>query len=133
MVVRDSLKWMFIPHFLFQQSVPMRHKEVHFINVPSALKYVYDFTRSRLSQKIRDRFTVRKHSKHSSVESLYPLIIFIFFLLGKYLFYFQIISLNIKHNSILNTVQLNLIMFNYLHSTSGNRWFNLSCKLIINK
>uniref|UniRef100_A0A069DTA5 Putative phosphatidylinositol transfer protein sec14 n=1 Tax=Panstrongylus megistus TaxID=65343 RepID=A0A069DTA5_9HEMI len=50
-----------------EQSVPMRHKEVHFINVPSALKYVYDFTRSRLSQKIRDRFTI--HGNLSELHS----------------------------------------------------------------
>lgn len=49
-----------------EQSVPMRHKEVHCLNVPSALKYVYDFTRSRLSQKIKDRFIV-----HNTLEEVH--------------------------------------------------------------
>ena len=38
--------------------MPMRHKEVHFLNLPTPLKYVYDFCRSRFSQKIRSRFMV---------------------------------------------------------------------------
>ncbi|KAK9500834.1 hypothetical protein O3M35_002022 [Rhynocoris fuscipes] len=49
-----------------EQSVPMRHKEVHLLNVPSPLKYVYDFARSRLSQKIRDRFNI-----HGSLAELH--------------------------------------------------------------
>ncbi|KAL1117148.1 hypothetical protein AAG570_004475 [Ranatra chinensis] len=40
-----------------EHSLPMRHKEVHLLYVPAPLKYVYDFVRGRLSQKIRDRFT----------------------------------------------------------------------------
>ncbi|XP_039286268.1 alpha-tocopherol transfer protein-like [Nilaparvata lugens] len=46
-----------------EQSIPMRHKEIHLINVPAALRYVYDFARTRFSPKMRSRFTV-----HSSLE-----------------------------------------------------------------
>lgn len=43
---------------MFQQSYPMRHKEVHFLHIPPALKYVYDFARSRFSPKMRERCMV---------------------------------------------------------------------------
>ncbi|XP_030762846.1 alpha-tocopherol transfer protein-like [Sitophilus oryzae] len=38
-----------------EQSFPMRHKEIHFINMPQALKYVYDFAKNNMSQKIKER------------------------------------------------------------------------------
>lgn len=44
--------------YLLQQSYPMRHKEVHFVHIPPALKYVYDFVRSRFSPKMRERCMV---------------------------------------------------------------------------
>lgn len=49
---------MLIDNVSLQQSLPMRHKEVHFLNLPTPLKYVYDFARNRFSQKIRSRFLV---------------------------------------------------------------------------
>lgn len=58
---------------LFQQSLPMRHKAIHCLNVPSALKYVYDFARSRFSQKIRDRFMVRNLMLHFILIQIYSL------------------------------------------------------------
>nr|CAD7395013.1 unnamed protein product [Timema cristinae] len=42
-----------------EQSVPMRHKEIHILNVPTALKYVYDFAHNRFSEKMKNRFIVR--------------------------------------------------------------------------
>lgn len=38
-----------------EQSFPMRHKEIHILNMPSMYKYVYDFAASRVSQKLQDR------------------------------------------------------------------------------
>ncbi|XP_034232407.1 clavesin-1 isoform X2 [Thrips palmi] len=49
-----------------EQSLPMRHKEVHFLNLPTPLKYVYDFARNRFSQKIRSRFLI-----HSTRDALH--------------------------------------------------------------
>lgn len=49
-----------------EQSIPMRNKQVHFLNLPAPLKYVYDFCRSRFSQKIRSRFLI-----HDSRETLH--------------------------------------------------------------
>lgn len=36
----------------------MRHKSIHLLHLPSMFKYVYDFTVSRVTQKIRDRIKV---------------------------------------------------------------------------
>lgn len=41
-----------------EQSIPLRHKDVHFINVPAPFRYVYDFFLSRLSPKMRNRITI---------------------------------------------------------------------------
>lgn len=49
-----------------EQSLPMRHKEIHCLNVPPALRYVYDFARSRFSPKMRDRFMI-----HDSLKQLH--------------------------------------------------------------
>jgi len=43
---------------LFQQSLPLRHKEVHLINVPSAVRYLYDLISNIMSEKMRSRFRV---------------------------------------------------------------------------
>jgi Tfp pilus assembly protein FimT len=43
---------------LFQQSMPLRHKEVHLINVPSAVRYFYDLISSLLSEKMKGRIRV---------------------------------------------------------------------------
>ncbi|KAJ8957535.1 hypothetical protein NQ318_020574 [Aromia moschata] len=48
-----------------EQSFPMRHKEINLINLPTPLKYVYDFAKSNMSQKLKDRFTI-----HDSKEDL---------------------------------------------------------------
>nr|CAD7429939.1 unnamed protein product [Timema monikensis] len=49
-----------------EQSVPMRHKEIHILNVPTALKYVYDFAHNRFSEKMKNRFII-----HNSLEELH--------------------------------------------------------------
>lgn len=36
----------------------MRHKEVHCLNMPQALRYVYDFAKSNMSQKLKERIMV---------------------------------------------------------------------------
>jgi CRAL/TRIO domain len=41
-----------------EQSVPMRHKEVHVYNVPTLLKYVVDAGKSIVSSKMKDRCKV---------------------------------------------------------------------------
>ncbi|XP_066249970.1 retinaldehyde-binding protein 1 [Euwallacea similis] len=41
-----------------EQSFPMRHKEIHLLNMPPALKYVYDFTKSHMSKKLKARLMV---------------------------------------------------------------------------
>ncbi|KAJ8976905.1 hypothetical protein NQ317_014076 [Molorchus minor] len=54
-----------------EQSFPMRHKEMNIINLPSPVKYVYDFAKSNLSQKLKDRFTIFT-SKEELVEKVDP-------------------------------------------------------------
>lgn len=49
-----------------EQSIPARHKEVHFINVPSALKYVYEFFLSKLSNKMKSRLTIHATSSEAA-------------------------------------------------------------------
>ncbi|XP_067012182.2 retinaldehyde-binding protein 1 [Anabrus simplex] len=49
-----------------EQSVPMRHKEIHFLNVPTPLRYVYDFACSRISEKMKNRFVL-----HNSLDQLH--------------------------------------------------------------
>ncbi|XP_077302171.1 alpha-tocopherol transfer protein-like [Arctopsyche grandis] len=54
-----------------EQSMPLRHKEIHLLNVPFALKYVYDFAKSMISQKMGSRITLHNtmHSVYSSIPS----------------------------------------------------------------
>ncbi|XP_046397395.1 alpha-tocopherol transfer protein-like [Ischnura elegans] len=51
---------------LGEQAVPMRHKEIHFLNVPPAFRMVYDFCKTLFSEKMRNRFYL-----HSSLEELH--------------------------------------------------------------
>lgn len=44
--------------YLLQQSLPMRHKEFHCVNVPSALKYIVDFAVTKVTPKMADRVNV---------------------------------------------------------------------------
>lgn len=69
---------------MFQQSYPMRHKEVHFLHIPPALKYVYDFARSRFSPKMRERCMVSVvacalavQQRHTSLVVLKSVFVFV--------------------------------------------------------
>ncbi|XP_065360126.1 alpha-tocopherol transfer protein-like [Calliphora vicina] len=46
-----------------EQSLPLRHKEIHLVNVPSTLKWLIDFVKNRVSSKIRNRLTVYTNDK----------------------------------------------------------------------
>lgn len=52
---------------LFQQSLPLRHKEIHLVNVPSAVRYFYDLISGIMSEKIRSRLRVKYISTSESV------------------------------------------------------------------
>jgi len=41
-----------------EQSLPLRHKEIHLINVPSTLKWLIDFVKNRVSSKMKNRLTI---------------------------------------------------------------------------
>lgn len=49
-----------------EQSLPLRHKEVHLVNVPSAVRYFYDLISSLMSEKMRSRIRL-----HECMESLW--------------------------------------------------------------
>lgn len=53
-----------------EQSVPARHKAVHMINVPHAVKFVLDFAKSKVSAKMKDRFQAHTniHELHKKVD-----------------------------------------------------------------
>ncbi|CAB0001981.1 unnamed protein product [Nesidiocoris tenuis] len=51
-----------------EQSVPMRHKEIHIINIPAPYKYVYDFCAGRLSQKIKERASVSTDTENRKIR-----------------------------------------------------------------
>ncbi|XP_049818844.1 retinaldehyde-binding protein 1 [Aethina tumida] len=48
-----------------EQSMPLRHKEINFINLPTALVYVYNFAVSRMSPKLKERCKI-----HSSMKDI---------------------------------------------------------------
>ncbi|KAL1457146.1 hypothetical protein WDU94_001807 [Cyamophila willieti] len=50
-----------------EQSIPARHKDVHFINVPSPVRFVYDFVLSKLSPKMKSRMKI--HSNLTEVHN----------------------------------------------------------------
>lgn len=41
-----------------QKTIPLRHKEIHIVNLPSALMAVFEFAKTLLSDKIKNRFQV---------------------------------------------------------------------------
>ncbi|XP_026475304.1 retinaldehyde-binding protein 1-like [Ctenocephalides felis] len=43
-----------------EHSIPMRHKQVHVLNMPSAIRYVYEFSKTRISAKIKDRIMIHQ-------------------------------------------------------------------------
>ncbi|XP_026757873.1 retinaldehyde-binding protein 1-like [Galleria mellonella] len=49
-----------------EQSMPMRHKEFHLINIPTAIKYIIDFAKSKVTAKMAARLQI-----HSSLKQLH--------------------------------------------------------------
>lgn len=49
-----------------EQSVPARHKAIHCVNVPHAVKFVLDFAKSRVSPKMKERF--QAHCNHNELH-----------------------------------------------------------------
>jgi len=48
-----------------EKSLPMRHKKLDFISLPPMLNYLFEFTKSVMSQKLRNRITL-----HRDIEGL---------------------------------------------------------------
>merc|ERR1711910_100511 len=48
-----------------ERALPMRHREIHFLNLPWTMSLIFQFAKSLLSEKIRKRFQT-----HTSIESL---------------------------------------------------------------
>ncbi|XP_036338091.1 alpha-tocopherol transfer protein-like [Rhagoletis pomonella] len=46
-----------------EQSLPLRHKEIHLVNVPATLKWLIDFVKGRVSTKMRDRLVLYTQDK----------------------------------------------------------------------
>jgi hypothetical protein len=40
-----------------ERALPLRHREIHFVHLPWTMSLVFQFAKSLLSQKLRDRFT----------------------------------------------------------------------------
>lgn len=57
-----------------EQSLPMRHKEIHLVNVPASLKWLIDFVKTRVSPKIKNRLNCyvseKDLPKHMDVDCL---------------------------------------------------------------
>ncbi|CAH2034625.1 unnamed protein product, partial [Iphiclides podalirius] len=53
-----------------EQSVPMRHKELHLVNIPSTIKYIIDFAASKVSPKMAQRLNIHANLKqlHKHVD-----------------------------------------------------------------
>jgi len=48
-----------------ERALPMRHREIHFLNLPWTMSIIFQFAKSLLSEKLRKRFQT-----HSGVDSL---------------------------------------------------------------
>jgi len=48
-----------------ERALPMRHRDINFLNLPWTMSLIFQFAKSLLSEKIRNRFKT-----HSSIESL---------------------------------------------------------------
>lgn len=49
-----------------EQSLPARHKAIHCVNVPQAIKFVLDFAKSKVSPKMKERF--QAHCNHNELH-----------------------------------------------------------------
>ncbi|XP_063598765.1 alpha-tocopherol transfer protein-like [Penaeus indicus] len=54
-----------------EKTIPMRHKEIHFVNLPTALFAIFEFAKTLLSEKIKNRFQI--HSDESKLRKKVPL------------------------------------------------------------
>ncbi|KAK8381531.1 hypothetical protein O3P69_018546 [Scylla paramamosain] len=53
-----------------EKTIPMRHKEIHIVNLPSTLMAVFEFAKTLLSDKIKNRFQM--HSDNSKLRQAVP-------------------------------------------------------------
>ncbi|XP_050432908.1 retinaldehyde-binding protein 1 isoform X2 [Adelges cooleyi] len=53
-----------------EQSIPMRHKAIHLLNVPAPVKFAYDFFKTRVSDKINQRMKMynSKEELHKKLD-----------------------------------------------------------------
>ncbi|XP_071521723.1 alpha-tocopherol transfer protein-like [Panulirus ornatus] len=54
-----------------EKTIPMRHKEIHIVNLPTALLAIFEFAKTLLSEKIKNRFQV--HSDEAKLRKSVPL------------------------------------------------------------
>jgi len=54
-----------------ERALPMRHKDIHFLNLPWTMGLIFQFAKSLLSEKIRNRFKTHSNLDHlqKSVET----------------------------------------------------------------
>ena len=55
---------MYLFFSIFQKTIPMRHKEIHFMNLPPAVHAIFEFVKTLLSDKIKNRFQVFTDKKY---------------------------------------------------------------------
>lgn len=53
-----------------EKTIPARHKEIHFMNLPTALFAIFEFCKTLLSDKIKNRFQV--HSDETKLRKKVP-------------------------------------------------------------
>ena len=47
-----------------ERALPMRHKDIHFLNLPWTMSIIFQFAKSLLSEKIRNRFKTHSNLDH---------------------------------------------------------------------
>jgi len=47
-----------------ERALPMRHKDIHFLNLPWTMSLIFQFAKSLLSEKIRNRFKTHSNLDH---------------------------------------------------------------------
>ncbi|XP_068618448.1 retinaldehyde-binding protein 1 [Battus philenor] len=54
-----------------EQSLPMRHKELHLVNIPSTIKYIIDFAVSKVTPKMAQRLDIHANLKqlHKNLDA----------------------------------------------------------------
>lgn len=54
-----------------EKTIPARHKEIHFVNLPTALFAIFEFAKTLLSDKIKNRFQV--HNDETKLKKKIPI------------------------------------------------------------